>query len=207
MRRRTDHVAGPWLVALVAVVCSACGVSPDDSPRDIDQRVATPLVETPVAVEAIGAERIYLVAPDVPGLPDRLRAVARDTGDVPLAVVEAVLAGPSADEFDSGYRSILPPTVRVNSVTVRRSGVVTVDLSSEIRDVAGDVLSLGLAQLVYSVDLLPGVSAALVTVDGQVTDWPAGNGELVSGPLTVYDYPALVQSAQPPYPAIPTADG
>jgi hypothetical protein len=204
MSRHTRHARRCMAVAVCAVVASACGISPDDSPRDIDQRVATPLVEPPAVVEAIGAERIYLVAPDVPGLPDRLQAVARDTGDVPLAVVEAVLAGPSADELDSGYRSILPPTVRVNSVTVRRSGVLAVDLSSEIRDVAGDVLPLGLAQLVYSVDLLPGVSAMLVTVDGQMAQWPAGNGELVSGPLTVYDYPALVQSAQPPYPAIPT---
>lgn len=204
--RRAHRRPPTLLAALLSVACGACGISADDSPRDIDQRVATPLVDSPAAVEAIGAERIYLVAPDVPGLPDRLQAVARDTGDVPLAVVEAVLAGPSQGEFDSGYRSILPPTVRVNSVTVRRSGVLVVDLTSDIREVAGDVLPLGLAQLVYSVDLLPDVSATLITVDGQTTQWPAGNGELVSGPLTVYDYPALVQSAQPPYPAIPTPD-
>ena len=41
-------------------------------------------------------------------------------------------------------------------------------------------------------------------VDGVAQQWPAGNGEARSEPLTVYDYPGMVQSSQPAYPAIPT---
>lgn len=193
-----------WLPVVATLATAGCGIATDDSPRDIEQRVATPLVDAAAAVEAIGAERIFLVAPTVPGLPDRLEAVARDTGDDPRTVVEAVFAGPSAGEFDDGYRSVLPSTVTVNQVAVRGGGVLAIDLSAEIRDVTGDVLPLALAQLVYSVDLVPGVSSTLITVDGQVSQWPAGNGELLSGPLTVYDYPGLVQSTQPSFPAIPS---
>lgn len=195
----------PVALAALLALLSACGISPDDSPRDIDLRVDSSLVaDAGRDVVAIGTERIFLVAPDVPGLPDRLIAVARDTGDDPRAVVDAVIAGPSQGEFDDGVRSALPSTVRVLDVVVRPGGVLAVDLSAEIGDVSGDSLALALAQLVYSVELVPGVTSALVTVDGVVSQWPAGNGELVSGPLTVYDYPGLVPSAQPAFPAVPT---
>jgi hypothetical protein len=43
-----------------------------------------------------------------------------------------------------------------------------------------------------------------ILVDGADQQWPAGDGALQSEPLTVYDYPGLVVSAQPAYPAIPT---
>ena len=52
MSRHTRHARRCMAVAVCAVVASACGISPDDSPRDIDQRVATPLVEPPAVVEA-----------------------------------------------------------------------------------------------------------------------------------------------------------
>jgi hypothetical protein len=43
-----------------------------------------------------------------------------------------------------------------------------------------------------------------IRVDGQTRDWPDGNGELQTRPLTVYDYPGLAESAQPPYPPVPS---
>jgi hypothetical protein len=185
-----------WLgfAAAASFVAVGCGIATDDSPRDIEPRAATPVAQTAAAAAASGADRIFLVAP---GLPDRLEAVARDIGDDPLAVVEAVLAGPSTDEVDDGYRSMLPASLAVNQVEVRDGGVLAIDLSAVIGDVAADDLSLALAQLVFSIDRLPDISSALITVDGQERRWPAGDGELLSGPLTVYDYPGLVESNVP----------
>jgi hypothetical protein len=182
-----------WLgvAAASSLLTAGCGIATDDSPRDIEPRAAAPLAQTAAAAAASGADRIFLVAP---GLPDRLEAVARDIGDDPGAVVEAVLAGPSADEVDDGYRSVLPASLAVNQVEVRDGGVLAIDLSAVIGDVADDDLPLALAQLVFSIDRLPGISSALITVDGQERRWPAGDGELLSGPLTVYDYPGLVES-------------
>ena len=48
------------------------------------------------------------------------------------------------------------------------------------------------------------MSAVRLRVDGQDQSWPKGDGETNDGALTVYDYPGLVQSAQPPYPAVPS---
>jgi hypothetical protein len=41
-------------------------------------------------------------------------------------------------------------------------------------------------------------------IDGQERVWPLGNGELTDRPLTRYDYPGLVESSQPAFPAIPS---
>jgi hypothetical protein len=34
--------------------------------------------------------------------------------------------------------------------------------------------------------------------------WPAGRGELIDEPLTVYDFAGFAESAQPAYPSIPS---
>ena len=41
-------------------------------------------------------------------------------------------------------------------------------------------------------------------VDGETRGWPDGSGELQESALTVYDYPGLAESSQPPYPAVPS---
>ena len=194
------------LSALATAGLAGCGVATDTTPVDLDQADALPstVISAPNDIEAIGAGRIYLVAPDLPGLGDRLEAVARDTGDAPAAIVDALLAGPSDEEFALGFRSLLPSALRANDVALRSGGVLAVDVSAQILDVEGDDLPRALAQIVHSVAAVPGISDVLVTVDGQETAWPVPNGELVAGPLTVHDFPGLVESAQPAYPATPS---
>jgi hypothetical protein len=41
-------------------------------------------------------------------------------------------------------------------------------------------------------------------IEGEPGVWPLGNGELTQSPLTKYDYPGLVESSQPAFPAIPS---
>ena len=60
------------------------------------------------------------------------------------------------------------------------------------------------AQIVFTGSELDGVRTVRIRVDGQTRDWPDGRGELQRRPLTVYDYPGLAESAQPPYPPIPS---
>lgn len=194
-------------VALVALMLTvSCGINTDTTPVDLEQPDAavTTLDVTTNEVEAIGSGRIYLLAPDLPGLADRLEAVPRDTEDAPSVVIEALLAGPSEDEFDVGFRSLLPPALRANDVALRSGGVLAVDLSAPILDVEGDDLPLALAQIVHSLTAVPGISSVLITVEGRSTPWPVRSGELVAGALTAYDFPGLVDSAQPAYPATPS---
>lgn len=194
------HLRAVAAALIAAVAAAGCSVSSDSSPRDIDPGVVEGIGNDQAGAAAGGSGRIFLVAP----ASDGLLSVARDIDDDPAAAVAALLAGPNNTEFLDDYRSALPIELRVNSVTRRPGGVVTVDLSEEIQLLSGDVLILALAQIVYSLSEVTGVDAVLITVDGLASQWPAGNNELQSDPLTVYDYPGMEPSSQPAYPAIPS---
>ena len=72
---------------------------------------------------------------------------------------------------------------------------------------SGEDLIDALAQLVFTSSELDGVRQVRILVDGTGQLWPVGDGTLSSQPLTVYDYPGRVATAQPDYPAIPTPPG
>jgi len=97
----------------------------------------------------------------------------------------------------------LPGGLQLLSAT-RRGGELRVDVSSELGELSGEALVAAVAQLVFTASELDGVQSVKILIDGADQQWPAGNGELQSLPLTIYDYPGLVLSSQPAYPAIPT---
>jgi spore germination protein GerM len=59
-----------------------------------------------------------------------------------------------------------------------------------------------LAQIVLTLTDIDGVEQVAVTVDGRETEWPRGDGTLVSRPLTAFDFPGRAVSSQPDYPTI-----
>src|SRR5262249_27635769 len=94
-------------------------------------------------------------------------AVPRDGGDADAAV-RALLAGPTADEKSRGVRTQVPAGVPVRRVTVA-SGVATVDLGEKFAGgTRADSLSARLAQLVLTVNRVPGVKKVKVLVKGGV---------------------------------------
>jgi spore germination protein GerM len=97
----------------------------------------------------------------------------------------------------------VPPGTTLRSA-VLRAGVLRVDASKELLQLSGNDLVDALAQIVFTASELDGVHAVKILVEGAEQQWPAGNGELQSEPLTTYDFPGRVASAQPAYPAIPT---
>ncbi len=184
---------------------AACSIGTDQSPRDIDRGARNDQVPfTPAAgAAATGSGRVFLLAPDVPGLPTRLHAVARDVPDDPTEVIQALFAGPNTAESSDQYRTALPAGVRVLDVGLRAGGVLFVDISEEIRALSGDVLIAAIAQLLYTASTLNGVESVSITINGDPAQWPAANGELQSAPLTVYDYPGWDSSSQPAFPGTP----
>jgi spore germination protein GerM len=79
-----------------------------------------------------------------------------------------------------------------------------IDVSQGLLQLSGQVLVAAVAQIVFTGAEIDGVRSVSISVEGAPQRWPVGSGELQSAPLTVYDYPGLVPSAQPAYPAIPT---
>ncbi|MDO9174021.1 MAG: GerMN domain-containing protein [Actinomycetota bacterium] len=205
MTRRPTPARGLLAVALVALLLGACGISTDNSPRDIpaaDQRELG-VTGDRTAGAATGTARVYLLAPEVAGQAQTLVAVARDVEETPTDLITALFAGPNTDEVARQLRTALPAGTELFDARLQ-GGVLRVDVSTGLLDLSGQVLMAAVAQIVFTASELTGVRSVSLLVDGESRQWPAGNGELQSAPLTVYDFPGLVQSSQPDYPAIPT---
>ncbi len=193
------------MVTLAASALGACGIGTDDSPRNVAPANQQQLgvASDRSAGAATGTARIYLLAPEGAGQSQALQAVARDVTESATEVISELLAGPNAQEIAGQLRTALPAGLQLLSAT-RRSGVLRIDVSEELGELSGEALVAAVAQLVFTASELDGVQSTKILIGGVDQRLPAGNGELQSLPLTVYDYPGLVMSSQPPYPAIPT---
>jgi spore germination protein GerM len=194
------------LAALFFAVAAfgGCAIQPDSAPRDIPADERGQLEPVAPGAEATGQSRIYLVAGDGSDGGQELRTVLRDV-EPPQAepVLRALIAGPNRGELDSGVSSALPMSTTLHSARPV-AGTLNVDISDEILDLSGTAVQLAVGQIVFTASELDGVRNVRIRVDGQSRDWPDGRGELQSGPLSVFDYPDMAESAQPPFPPIPS---
>jgi spore germination protein GerM len=209
--RRRRHGAGRArarfaALALAAVAVGGCAIQPDSAPRDIPAEERGQLDPVAPGAEATGQSRIYLVAGEGSGGRQELRTVLRDVEpQAPEPVLQALIAGPNRGELDNGMSSPLPPSTTLHSARLV-AGTLNVDISAEILDLSGPAVRLAVAQIVFTASELDGVRTVRLRVDGQSRDWPDGRGELQSAPLSVYDYPDVAESAQPPFPPIPSEE-
>jgi spore germination protein GerM len=203
MRPSRRGRTGCILVA-AALALGGCGIAPDSTPRDVAP------AERNLTVNAVsdgdeggGTSRIYLVAPSEAGDPSLLRSTSRDVPSGATPLIKSLLAGPNDEELASRLVTNIPQETQLLS-TDASGDVLTVNVTPEITELSGDLLVLAVAQIVFTATEIQGVRAVRLRVDGQDQRWPKGDGETREGALTVYDFPGLVQSAQPPYPAVPS---
>lgn len=203
MTRR--RVLASAFASLLIVGASACGITADDGPRDIPpaDQVELGVGSDSNAGAAIGTARVYFLSPEVVGQAALLESVARDVAETPTALLQALLAGPNQTEQSNQFRTAIP--VGTELLDARRQGfVLRVDLSDAVLELSGQVLITAIAQIVFTASEIDGVRGVTILVAGADQQWPVGSGELTSAPLTVYDYPGLVPSSQPDYPAFPS---
>ena len=185
------------------VLLAACGIRPDDQPRDVgvdDRALAGDAAAG--ASDASGSSRIYLVTPNEGDTQRRLRSVQRDAEARPGPLLEALFDGPNTTELAEGFVTAIPSDLEL--LSARTVGdILYVDVSEQLAELSGDVLILAVAQIVHTASELDGVRGVRLRVEGADQPWPRGDGGSVSGTLTVYDYPRLVETAQPAYPALP----
>jgi spore germination protein GerM len=193
------------LALAAGVLVTSCGIGGDASPRDIpqaDQRDIGGVLDLVGAV-ATGTARIYLLAPTGSGRSSTLQPVARNVPELPATVLAALFSGPNADELSKQFRTALP--VDTHLLSARSQGTtLRVDVSKELLRLTGDDLVDALAQIVFTASELDQVRSVQILVEGVGQQWPAGNGELQTAPLTVYDFPGREATSQPAYPAFPT---
>ena len=192
------------LVLVVALLASAgCSIQPDATPNDLPDERANVFGEPATGDEAAGTNRIYLLAPPDVEAPQRLRSAQRDVPTAPASVLASLFAGPNADERDAQLDTAIPADVEL--LAARSVGqVLTIDLNDVFDDLTPDGLRLAVAQIVSTATDIDGVRSVQLRIDGEPRVWPLGNGELTDRPLTRYDYPGLVESTQPAFPAIPS---
>lgn len=186
-------------VIVSSMTLGACGLGVDDAPRFIADNDQRPLVDAGPGPVSAGTGRVYLERTDETGRP-LLVAVARQITNDPVAVVSALLVGPTDDEQQQGVGTAIPPGTTLSSARFTATDMVRVDLSNDILESTGDDLVSALAQVVFSLGELNGVERIDITVDGRAQDWPRGDGSFTSEPLTVYDYPGRAASSQPAFP-------
>ena len=190
--------------ALLCVIAAStgCALDAESTPRQI--------AEDPMRQSSDGSDdegrtsgigRVYLQRSDASGT-SVLVAVQRDLTLDPNEALRVLFDGPTSDEQRSGLRSAIPRDTELLSTRFIASGTVEIDVTASIFDATGDDLVGAVAQIVLTLTDLEGIDRVSLTVDGDSTEWPRGDGTLTSRALTEFDFPGRAVSSQPDYPAI-----
>lgn len=188
---------------IAALLLGACSIQPDAIPHDIPAERTAVFGEPATGGEAAGTSRIFLLAPPEESGGQSLRSVLRDVPATATDVLTALFAGPNVPERDAQMSTTIPSDAVL--LSARRSGqVLTVDMNDVLGDLDPSALRLAVAQIVVTATELDGIESVLLRVDGRSQVWSIASGELTDRPLTRFDFPGVVESTQPPFPAFPT---
>ena len=201
---RVGLVVAAVTAVAVAAGAGGCGVQLDDEPRPlaveaVPYGLLEPAGSAPssstdtlpaAATEQSPTVSVFLVDND-----GYLVEVRRPVAAEPAVeqAVESLLAPVTEAERDAGLATAVASTTGLRRVIGPDGGLVTIDLSSGVDDVAPDIVQVALAQLVYTVTAVPGVDRVLFQVDGQAREVPTGQGQSTAEPLSRLDYRQLLR--------------
>lgn len=188
-----------------SLVVAGCTIQQDESSRIIPNEQRGQFGLQPTGDVAAGSNRIFLLAPASGDEQPRLRSALRGVPNDPEEIVKSLFAGPNADEQERGLSSALPDDLELLDARVLRRDL-TVDVTDAFDQLTPDALRLAVAQLVATANEIEGVENLRLRIDGENQLWPLGDGENTDRVLTIYDYPGLIESSQPAYPGVPTAN-
>ena len=203
MNARISYIARSMTSAVMFIaIVAGCSFGPESQsqmiPESQQQNVDAATSSNEVG---IGFGRVYLQRSESTG-GSVLTGVQRNISSDPLNIVQVLLSGPTKAEQDVGLRSAIPASTEVLSARYIATDLVKVDLTDEIFKATGDDLVSSVAQIVLTLADISGIERVIIVVNGQVNEWPKGDGSLTSQPLTAYDFPGRASSSQPAFPAI-----
>lgn len=200
--RTANIIRSVFSAVLFTAVVSSCSFGPESQSQMIPESQQQNLDEATSSNEVgIGFGRVYLQRSESTG-GSVLTGVQRDISSDPLNIVQVLLSGPTKAEQDAGLRSAIPASTEVLSARYVSTDLVKVDLTDEIFKATGDDLVSSVAQIVLTLCDITGIERVIIVVNGQVNEWPKGDGSLTSQPLTAFDFPDRAISSQPDFPAI-----
>ncbi|WP_394934608.1 GerMN domain-containing protein [uncultured Ilumatobacter sp.] len=193
--------------SIICVVLSltGCTIQIDETTRPVPDNERGQLGEQSTGDEATGSNRVFLLAPAAVDQEARLRSVRRDVPSDAESILNSLIDGPNSAEREAGLSSNLPDGLELDSARLR-GRILTVSVNDVFGELTSDALRIAVAQLVATSSEIDGVNSLRLQISDENQSWPIGNGQNTDRPLTVYDYPGFVESSQPAYPAIPTAN-
>ncbi len=195
------------LAAVAGVMLlSSCGIANDAAPRDIPDRQRSPFIDAPVQAlpSSAGTDRIFLLAPELPDQPRRLRAAPRAVGASPTLRLQSLFGPLSTAETGARLRTAIPEGLQLRVATLQTNGTLIVDVSDQLLSLSSGALIDAVAQIVFTSLEVRNVQRVQLLVSGITQQWPGGDGSLRTAPLTAYDFPALIETTQPDFPAVPS---
>ena len=203
MNARSSSIARSMMSAVMFIaIVAGCSFGPESQSQMIPESQQQNVDEATSSNEVgIGFGRVYLQRSESTG-GSVLTGVQRNISSDPLNIVQVLLSGPTKAEQDAGLRSAIPASTEVLSARYIATDLVKVDLTDEIFKATGDDLVSSVAQIVLTLADISGIERVIIVVNGQVNEWPKGDGSLTSQPLTAYDFPGRASSSQPAFPAI-----
>ena len=200
--RTTNIIRSIFSAAVFIALVSSCSFGPESQSQMIPESQQQNLDEATSSNEVgVGFGRVYLQRSESTG-GSVLTGVQRNISSDPLNIVQVLLSGPTKAEQDAGLRSAIPASTEVLSARYVSTDLVKVDLTDEIFRATGDDLVSSVAQIVLTLCDISGIERVIIVVNGQVNEWPKGDGSLTSQPLTAFDFPDRAVSSQPDFPAI-----
>lgn len=129
------------------------------------------------------------------------RRTHQPTRLVATAAIDALLAGPTAAERDSGLLSAVPSGTRLLGIGIR-NGIATVDLTSEYQSGGGSLsMQMRLGQVVYTLTQFPTVQKVRFSLDGTPVNVFSSEGIVLDHPVGRADYVNLLPAIEVSKPA------
>ena len=196
------------LICVAALAVSACGIANDAAPRDIPLQQRSALIDAPVQAPATstGTDRIFLLAPQLPDQPSRVRATPRDVGPSIEARLNSLFGPLSVAEAQARLLTAIPEGLNLHSATLQTNGTLTIDVTDEILSLSSGALIESVAQIVFTALEVRNVQRVQLLVNGTSQQWPGGDGSLRTTALSAFDFPGLIETSQPNFPAVPSPD-
>ena len=203
---RTTRRGLAALVGGLLLTLSACGIDDDTAPQEItgSDRPTLTNTESRTAGPTNGTDRIYLLAPASPSDVQRLRPAQRNVGNSATQRLQSLFSSLTVVEVNARLRTAIPDGLTLHSAVLQPTGTLVVDVSDQLLDLNSTNLVDAVAQIVFTAAEVHDVQRIDLLVDGRARQWPAGDGELQTGAITVYDYPGFIESTQPAFPAVPS---
>ena len=185
------HMSSPWPHSPSSAAVAAC--SPSDGPTEPSSPAPT---GSPGATTIVRAYFYLGGELGTAGLVPLIREVP-ETQAVGGAAMNALLAGPTADETAArAITSGVPVGSRLLGLSIE-DGIATVDLSSEFESGGGSAsVFIRLGQVVYTLTQFPTVQSVIFEIEGRPVTVFSSEGIVLDGPvgrerLTTIALPAI----------------